>query len=376
MPTDEQFAQLRADHDRLAARVAVLESLAPPDPDPDPVLDPDSPAPADVGFLVTGRDAIMAAPMTGSAWSAVKAAADGNLGAVDFASQTSRAAALTYAAALAHVRTGKPEYREKVVAQLRRVPGAPTPPRSEGSRGGVLSVVRQLPGYIIAADLVGHRDPAFVAFVKDIRTRDIGGHGRWDQLAATSANTANNWGTWALASRVAADLYLGDTADLAKAVAIFKRYTGKDPAAHNGWQHTADFDPSWSAADPYVGINPANAGGKAGAVVEDICRSAGRFPAVDEKGLSYSWEALTGSIITAKLLSRAGHPDVFEWGDRALLRAARFIHSKAGTNGSYPPRHGELQLVPVAINTVYGVNLGPVRAPGNGWCFGFTDWLF
>jgi len=45
-------------------------------------------------------------------------------------------------------------------------------------------------------------------------------------------------------------------------------------------------------------------------VVEDVCRGPSA-PGVDETGLSYSWEALQGAVVTAKLLSRAGFGDCY-----------------------------------------------------------------
>jgi hypothetical protein len=314
-------------------------------------------------------------PMEGAGWESLVTTVRGDLGDVDLSDQNSRSAGRTYGAALVYVRTGEAEYRDKVVAQLRRLPDAKTPPRRGGRYGGVLSVARQLSGYIMAAELVGYRDDEFAAFVDDIRDREIGGHGRWDAINATSEDSANNWGTWALATRAAASTYLDDQADIEQVASIFRRYTGES-TEFEGWRPSNDFDPGWACTDPYVGINPAWCGDRAGAVVEDISRSSGSYPDIDQVGIGYSWEALSGAIVVAKLLHLAGYSDVYEWGDRALLRAAEFIHSHRDVSGSYPPRHDHEQHVPWAINQAYDVDLGPVNDAGSGWAFGFTDWTY
>jgi hypothetical protein len=248
--------------------------------------------------------------------------------------------------------------------------------------GGVLPVARQLAGWVIAADLVGYRPTAFTNWVSEIRTRFIGGHGAWDVLKTTSQVTANNWGAHSLAARVACSAYLGDTTDLAECANIFRRYTGESRAAWTSWVNTDDHDESWVDSQPMAGINgPAAASTKAGAVVEDICRGPSH-PNVDEVGLSYSWEALQGAVLTAKLLSRAGYGDCFGWGGNALLRAAQFINSKAPSfaappYAAYPPRHSESQWVPYAINRRYDVNLAPLgSATDRGWAVAAAHWIF
>lgn len=319
----------------------------------------------DVDYLVVGGGELMSLPTSGSAWSAVVEAARSDAGSVDLADQDNRHAGLLLAAALVYARTGEKGYQDKVVAALSQLPKSDL----EGAR--VLSVGRQLAGYVVAADLVGYRDAEFMEYIGRLRTYEIGGHERWTTLTNTSENTASNWGAWALASRIAVSTYMDDTADLEAAAEIFRGFLG-DRDAYDGFQKTDDFDPSWSCEPTgWRPINPPSCGDRSGAIVEDISRSNGSYPTVDDDGLTYSWETLGGATLSAELLSRAGYPDVWEWEDDALLRAAEFLERFGG----FPPSYSTNQYIPWAINSAYGADLGPLQPAGHGRQYGYTDWL-
>ena len=315
--------------------------------------------------LTIDRATLLALPTSGIAWNNLLAVANADLGTVNLADQDNENAGRTLAAALVYARTNEPAYRDKVVAQLRVVPTAPL-----GS-AQVLSVARQIAGYVTAADMIGYRDSAFVSFISSIRTYNIGNQSRWYAITQTSEDTSSNWGAWALASRIAASQYLGDSADVARAATTFRGFLG-DRSAHT-FKPTTDFDPTWVCGDPasWVPINPAGCGDKDGAMVEDISRSAGTYPTVDDVGRTYSWEALGGATLSAKLLSRAGYPDVYSWSNKALLRAADFLQR----HGGYAPLYTTNQYIPWSINRAYGVDLGPLNPAGLGRQYGFTDWL-
>jgi pectate lyase len=341
-----------------------------------------TPPPA-AGFIMFSQSEIDAAASSGTAFTQAKAIADTTIGTVNLADQDMDNASIAYLAALMYVKTGTTSYKTKVETALAQLPGASTPPRdSDAETGGVLAVVRQLAGWIVAADLVGYRPSTFTNFVSAIRTRNIGGTGNWDDIRTTSRITANNWGALALASRVACSAYLADTADLDECANIFRRYTGENRAVWSSWINTNDHDESWVDSQPMAGINGSSAAStKAGAVVEDICRGPSH-PTVDEVALSYSWEALQGAVVVAKLLSRAGYGDCFAWGGSALLRAAQFINGKTPSfstppYGAYPPRHDTLQWLPYAINRRYGVNLSPLgSATARGQMVAAAHWIF
>ena len=189
----------------------------------------------------------------------------------------------------------------------------------------------------------------------------------------TSEDTANNWGAWAMSSRIALDAYVGDRTDLARAAKVFRGFLG-DRSAYAGFTHTGDFDSTWvcGSAASWVPINPAGCGDKSGAVVEDISRSGGSYPSVDDTGRTYSWETIGGAMLSAQVLATHGYPDVFSWSDKALLRAATFLQS----HGGYKPLYTINQYIPWSVNNAYGVHLGPISSTaGFGRQFGFTDWL-
>jgi hypothetical protein len=325
---------------------------------------PPLPVPDRGELMLLDRATLMALPTSGPAWEAMLAVADGPLGGVDLAQRDNTNAGRLLAAALVHARTGRPEYRERVVQVLAELPDANI------ADARVLSVARQLAGYVLVADLVGYRDARFGGFIAALRTYLIGNHGRWEDVQSTSEDTASNWGAWALASRIAASAYVGDADDVSAAAEVFRRFTGSDP--RHGFRRTQDFDPTWSCApDRWVPINPSTCGFRSGALVEDISRSRSPAPHADAKGLTYSWETLGGATLSATLLARLGYPDVWTWGDNALLRAAQFLQRAQG----YPARFSVNQYIPWIINKAYGVDFGPVNPAGFGRQFGYTDWL-
>jgi hypothetical protein len=314
--------------------------------------------------IIISNTKLQTLPVTGTPWTKMKSVADGSMGYINLSDQNSTTPARTLAAALVYARTGSMAHKDKVVNILKQLPTASL------ANARVLSVARQLAGFVAAADLVGYRDPAFVAWVSSMRTYNIGGHSRWYKIDFTSSDSANNWGGWALASRTAASAYLGDTADLAVCAKIFKGYS--DNTVYAGFRKTADFDPTWAVnATSWTPINPAGFPGKSGACVEDISRSAGSYPTVDDTGKTYSWEFIGGATLTARILSNSGYPDAYSWGNNALKRAGEFMKSI----NAYPPLYSVNQYIPWEINNAYGVSLGPVNAAGYGRQFGFTDWL-
>ena len=324
---------------------------------------PDVTTPA--GYLIIDGPQLAALPTSGPEWESMLSVATESLGTPDLADQDSTVAGQTVAAALVYARTGDDAYRDRVITVLTEAEQAPL------AYARVLSVARQLAGFVIAADLVDYRDDSFESWVDDMRTQTFGGHSRWFQITQTSENSANNWGSWALASRIAASAYLGDTKDLDRASQVFRGLMGESDA-YAGFQPTEDFDPSW-ACDPenWVPVNPAGCGELSGAPVEDVSRSGGSAPTIDSTGVTYAWEFLGGATLSARVLAHSGYPSVYAWGDQALLRAGRFL----ADNGGYPAPDSVNQYIPWEIDSAYDVSLGPVNAAGFGRQFGFTDWL-
>ena len=84
----------------------------------------------------------------------------------------------------------------------------------------------------------------------------------------------------------------------------------------------------------------------------------------------YPWEALQGAVLQAELLRRAGY-DAWNWENKALLRAAKFLYDGIGW-----PATGDDEWQPWLIDARYGTSYreaGPVQFGKN---FGWTDWLY
>ena len=125
-------------------------------------------------------------------------------------------------------------------------------------------------------------------------------------------------------------------------------------------------------ADPSrpVGINPAGAtrdGHSIDGVLPDDQRRGGPFvwPPPRE---NYVYEALQGAIVEAVILSRAGY-DVWNWSDRALLRAYTWLRDQA----QFPPQGDDTWQMPI-LDRYYGTRYwnGSSTRPGKN--MGWTDW--
>lgn len=260
---------------------------------------------------------LAALPTSGPGWQAVKAAADGLSGRADVANQDERQGEQCLAAALAGARLGNSAYLEKAAAVLASAPGT--------ERGGrTLALGRNLCAYVVAADVAGYHEQSFVDWVDGVRTVPLDG----GTLISTHERRANNWGTACGASRIAADLYLGDEDDLERAVAVFRGWLG-DRSSYSGFKFG---DLAWQA-DPKapVGVNPAGSvknGHPVGGCLPDDQRRGGGFkwPPPAE---NYVRAAISHSYVSATLLWQAGI-DVFSASDGALRRAVEWFTGPCG----------------------------------------------
>jgi hypothetical protein len=170
------------------------------------------------------------------------------------------------------------------------------------------------------------------------------------------------------ATRAAIAVYLGDDAELARTASVFQGYLG-DRSAWDGFEFGDDLSWQCDRTRP-VGINPAgcsvNGYDLSGALPDDQRRGgAFTWPPFRE---NYAWEALQGALMQAVILERAGYP-AFEWGDRALLRAAQWLYTRVGY-----PAEGDDTWQPHVLNHYYGSNF-PAQVPArSGKNMGWTDW--
>jgi hypothetical protein len=316
------------------------------------------------GALIASPQELAVLPTSGAAWDHIKSVADGSLGTPNLTDQNNKHDVAALAVALVANRLDSDTYRAKARLAILGAIGT----ERVGADNSILALGRQLGAYVLAADLIGLSGPddaAFRTWLSAIRTRELGGHGRYTSLKGTCEDAPHNWGTFACASLLAANRYLGDDAAVERSWAVFRGLTG-DRGAYAGFQDLAS--DVWAC--PGVPFTPANYGCSAdsvryGAFVKDVTRGADP-PTADGAGLSYTLEILQGVAFQAELLSRAGHPDAWE-----RLRPAF----------DWARRNGVLDLSSVGYHVTWWANerLGwslPTRPATMGRVFGFTDWLY
>jgi hypothetical protein len=306
-------------------------------------------------------DEVVVLPMEGKAWRRVERMATEAWDEPNLADQKSNHDLQTLAGALYAVRTGDATMKERVERALASVPGT-----EDGGRS--LALGRNIVGYVIAADLIGYRDPGFEGWLDAVRFELLDGR----SLISTHEERPNNWGTHAGAARVVIDRFLEDDADLSRAAAVFKGFLG-DRDSYAGFVYGDDL--SWQA-DPAapVGINPVGAqiqGHPVDGVIPDDARRVGPFtwpfPA-GASGSNYEWESLQGIVVQAEVLHRAGF-DAWAWEDRAVLRACLWLFDVAAF-----PAEGDDTWQTWLVNDAYGINLPTVLPARTGKNMGFTDW--
>jgi hypothetical protein len=335
-------------------------------PQPTLAVRPTAPTPT-MGMWISAAK-LAQRPMSGAAWTNLKATADGSLGTAQINDQDSNHDVKTLAVALVYARTGNSAYRTRAADAILSAVGTE-------AGGRTLALGRNLVAYVIAADLIDLRsydagmDSRLRAWLGGMRRESLDGM----TLISTHEQRPNNWGTHAGASRVAADIYLGDTSDLNRAAAVFKGWLG-DRSSYAGFSYG---DLSWQAEmSKPVGVNPVGAskGGHSidGALPDDMRRGCSfQWPPCYT---NYAWGAIEGAVVQARLLSRAGF-DSWNWQNRAMFRAAQFLFNLDKEVGGWWAE-GDDEWQPWVINAAYG-SAFPARSPArSGKNMGWTDWTF
>lgn len=304
---------------------------------------------------------LQALPMAGPAWEAMKHRADAPHRPPHIADKDDDADIQVLAMALVYGRTGDPGYRDAAVGQILGAMGTERD-------GTVLALGRNLPGYVIAADIVElppDLDSAFRRWLGLLPDMPLDGQ----TLRRVHDRRPNNWGTHAGAARLAIALYLGDNAEAEHVARVLRGWLG-DPSAHAGFRFG---DLAWQG-DPVfpAGINRPGASRDGrpldGALADDQRRCCDHFTWPPPRE-NYVYEALQGALAQAVMLARAGHPDVWDWQDKAFLRAFRWLHEVADY-----PAEGDDGWQPHLVNAVYGSHF-PAPLPARpGKNVGFTDW--
>jgi hypothetical protein len=330
--------------------------------------------------ILMPRSELLALPTTGTAWTALKAVADASLPAPDLCNIDSDHHLRTLAAAVVYARTGITSYATKARAAIL----AALPTQVVGCSQAALALGRQLFAYVVSADLIGlsgTADSTFRSWLASIRTKNIGGHPVWNSLVGTHRLSPNNWGAYAGASRIAADLYLGDAADLDAAAKVTRGFLG-DRTAYAGFtQNLSSAAISWTCTGSVLTYTPTDGactrGGinLDGGVAADVSRGGSlRWPPADP-GISYQLEAIQGLGLQVELLHRHGYSDAWSWSSSALRRMAGVVTRSAASGGTgWNGTHAARQM-PWLLNLRYGTSI-PTVSSGMGRAIGFTDWLY
>jgi hypothetical protein len=331
-------------------------------------------------YIVMPRAELLALPTSGTAWSGLKSVADAALSTPDLCNQNSQHHLQTLATALVYARTGVASYGSKARAAVM----AAIQTQRDGCSNAVLALGRQLTAYVLAANLAelsGADNSTFRSWLSAIRTRVIGGHPTWNSLVATHLSSPNNWGAYAGASRIAADLYLADTTDLSAAVRVTRGFLG-DRTAYAGFtQNLTSAALSWSCTGidttytPENGTCSKNGINLDGGVAADISRGGAlRWPPTDP-GIPYQLDAIQGVGLQVELLYRNGYPDAWGWSNDGLKRAAGIVTRSAAAGGTGWNATTTSRQMPWLLNLRYGSSI-PTHTSGMGRAIGFTDWLY
>lgn len=348
--------------------IAYFEAqLPPPPPDPDP-----EPVPVHTGIWI-GAEEIAKLPMEGAAWDNVLAAAQQETSNPNIANQNDMTDVYTLAKALVHARAGEGRYLDEVANTLFWAMLTET-------GAGILAVARNLLGYILAADIINLKethpdfDENFRDWLSNIRHVVFDGAGPSLSIIQCHEQRPNNFGTHAGAARIAIALYLGDTAELERAAAVFHGWLGNRDS-YVGFKF-GDLDWQVNPLNP-VGVNPMGAmidGHDVDGVLPDDQRRGGGFTWPPPRE-NYVFEALQGAVVQAQLLTRAGYP-AWDWCDTALLRAANWLHTHpvdSDGNAGYPAE-GDDRWITWLVNAAYGSFFPVVTPTSPGKSMGFTDW--
>lgn len=312
--------------------------------------------------LWTSRAELAVLPTSGAAWQRVLTTARGSWGTPSLADNNATHDTSTLAGALVAVRTGDPAMLAKTRASIMSVTRITSFSR-------VLELSRNIPAYVIAADLVGlpaQDDATFRAYISRLRTRPLSGHSGGTDLVSTALRSPNNWGAMARAAVTSIDLYLGDRTQLNQIANAHRAWLGESVPNQLVYSSTR-----WHAPGAKAGINRRGAvvAGRSadGVLPEDQRRTGEPTSAPAPKG-TYPWEALQGAVVTGVLLDRAGIVDI-NAGDHALARASAWL-----THVNQNPASGDDTWQPWVLNATAGTRLATVAASSPGKNMAWSDW--
>ena len=209
------------------------------------------------------------------------------------------------ASALVYARTGDAAYGERARAQIMAAIGT----EQEGATNSILSLGRQLGAYVLAADFIGLSgadDERFRAWLDAIRTRELGGHGRWTSLIGDPRGRAEQLG---LVRRRIADRRQPVPRRHRRrraAAQVLRGFLG-DRSAWTGSSRSRARRAGRATRRTYTPINPPCTRGGIdldGAIVRDIDRGGNRKWPPGRDGIGYTLESLQGADAPGRAADR------------------------------------------------------------------------
>jgi hypothetical protein len=326
-------------------------------------------------------------PQTGPEWDRLKAMADRAL-TFDPADGALDGSGDAFCAGLMYVATGVQSYADKVTAMLDTIV----------AHGPVdwwhAAANRKAGGWALAAQLVGYDTPAWRSFLRAMLDTAHAGHNRSGVMHDCAWDWDNNHGGAAMQSYAAICAVLGireetiagtlggldhlakwlkawcgDTSEYGFHVTATKTYGGlgkTDPTYSDTWQHDPARPAGVVQSSILLGetVDPA----KEGAVPSDVIRENSAFPTIGGSATNYVYGNAGRRVNAAIILAANGHPGVWEWGDRALLRWRQWCDRNAVAPSGAQNQHADSTL-----NAVYGTAFPAV--PSTGEVITCGDWL-
>ena len=342
------------------------------------------------GIWATASDLALL-PTSGAAWDNLLAAANTPITSQNLAALDDVADQLCFAKGLVFARTGTASYRDQVVTSLTNLVNS-------GAYGGrALELGRNLAGYVVAADLIDL--PTFnpslnTSFrAKILALRDVATTTAGLSIKQVHDQRPHNWGAMCGASRIAVDIYLDDSADLALAANTLKGWLG-DQVAWDGFTWSNWYNDGihryWTGdINDLVAVGPVgstfNGNPMDGFLHSDMyrgCDGTGCNPAPwPPLFTAYPWASMSGVLTQAWMLSRQGY-DPFNWSSQGIRRAHQYLYWLDGQFGTWygPARSspGYDNGHPWVVNKVYGTSypaVTPTRYVGNRQLANdFADW--
>lgn len=249
------------------------------------------------------------------------------------------------------------------------------------ARNRPLGIGRNLPGFVISADLIhlgafdADADRRFRTWLDVLRTKRV----RDADMTLKSAETTDhsNWGAHMSAALTAANLYLEDEPAVEASAHALRGWLG-DRTGSQEWVYDTDrHDYSWQChfpdVDRYLPVNPVGCerDGMSLDGIIPIDMQRGRGFRIPPRKTRYPRESLQGRSVQAEMLWRAGY-EVWEWADRALLRIAQRLlaMSTEFDEDWYEPDMGCYWI----LSTHYPDARLPLEAPSIGRSVSGVDW--